>query len=69
VGLPALADPVEPFWDRPYRGVREEAIATLESSITDPAVRALPRGVGSAEQWSDNVDVLVHPARRRGSIR
>jgi hypothetical protein len=31
----------------------------LEASVTDPAVRALPRGVGSVEQWSDNVDVLM----------
>ena len=65
VGLPTVADPVEPFWDRPFCGVRDDVVALLEDSVTDPAVRALPRGVGSAEQWSDNVDVLVHAARRR----
>ncbi|NUQ33016.1 MAG: DUF4037 domain-containing protein [Dermatophilaceae bacterium] len=65
VGLPAVADPVEPFWDRPCVGVREDVVRTLEDSVTDPEVRALPRGVGSVDQWSDNVDVLMHPARRR----
>jgi hypothetical protein len=64
IGLPALDDPVKPFWDRPYCGIREDVVTLLEASIADHAVRALPRGVGSAEQWSHNVDVLVYPARR-----
>jgi Domain of unknown function (DUF4037) len=64
VGLPAVDDPVGPFWDRPYRCIRDEVVTSLEDSIADPAVRALPRGVGSADQWSDNVDVLVDPRRR-----
>lgn len=65
VGLPALDDPIEPFWDRRYRGIREAVVTVLEDSVADGVVRALPRGVGSAEQWSHNVDVLVHPGRRR----
>ncbi|GAA5034358.1 DUF4037 domain-containing protein [Terrabacter aeriphilus] len=64
VGLPTVDDPVEPFWDRPYRGVREAVVVALEEGIEDPEVRALPRGVGSVEQWSDNVDVLVDASRR-----
>ena len=64
VGLPTVDDPVGPFWDRPYQGVRDEVVARLEASATDPAVRALPRGVGSAEQRSATVDVLLDPARR-----
>lgn len=64
IGMPAVDDPVERFWDRPYLGIREAAMTGLEDSISDPTVRALPRGVGSAEQWSDNVDVLVDPGRR-----
>lgn len=63
-GLPAVADPIEAFWDRRYRGIREAVISHLENSITDRAVRALPRGVGSVEQWTDNVDVLVDPTHR-----
>jgi hypothetical protein len=58
-GLPAADDPVEPFWNRRYRGIRADVMALLDASISDAAVRALPRGVGSKEQWSDNVDVLV----------
>jgi hypothetical protein len=64
IGLPAVDDPVEPFWQRRYRGVRAGVVTSLEASITDVEVRALPRGVGSAEQRSQNVDVLVHPAGR-----
>lgn len=64
-GLPALDDPVEHFWDRPFHGVRDAAVTALVDSIRDPVVHALPRGVGSAEQWSDNVDVLVHMSLRR----
>lgn len=66
-GLPALDDPVEPFWDRPYQGVRDAAITVVADSIRDRAVRSLPRGVGSAEQWSDYVDVLTRPGRRRSN--
>jgi hypothetical protein len=65
-GLPTVDDPVEPFWDRPYRGVRGAVVELLEASVTDPVVRALPRGVGSAEQRSDNVDVLTHRGRPIG---
>lgn len=66
-GLPTVDDPVERFWDRPYRAVREEVVTVLEESIDDPAVRALPRGIGSAEQWSHNVGVLTNPSRRRAT--
>ena len=64
-GLPTVEDPVEGFWNRAYRGIRTDVMTALEESIDDPVVRALPRGVGSAEQWSSNVDVLTHPSRRR----
>jgi Domain of unknown function (DUF4037) len=63
-GLPTVDDPVEQFWDRAYRGIRIEVVEALEESIDDPAIRALPRGVGSADQWSHNADVLTDPSRR-----
>ena len=63
-GLPTVDDPVEQFWDRAYRGIRVEVVEALEESIDDPAIRALPRGVGSADQWSHNADVLTNPSRR-----
>lgn len=69
-GLPTPAAVVEPFWDRPFRTVSERVVTELEASVTDPAVRALPRGVGSVEQWSDNVDVLTRvDARAPGGFR
>lgn len=69
VGLPTVDDPVAPFWGRPYRGVREDAVTVVSDSIRDPAVRALPRGVGSAEQWSDNADLLTDARLRRQPVR
>ena len=32
--------------------------------IKDPQLLAWPAGLGSLEQWVDNVDVLAHPERR-----
>ena len=64
-GLPTPSTVFEPFWDRASRTVSERVVTDLDASVTDPDVRALPRGVGSIEQWCDNVDVLVHPERRR----
>jgi hypothetical protein len=51
IGLPTVEDPVELFWDRRYRGIRDDVVTRLEDSISDQAVHALPRGVGSVEQW------------------
>ncbi|WP_422114610.1 DUF4037 domain-containing protein [Brachybacterium sp. UNK5269] len=63
-GLPTLHPATEAFFDRPHIGIR--AIPELlADAITEPAVRALPAGVGTAEQISDNVTVLVDPAARR----
>ncbi len=49
IGLPAVDDPIETFWDRRYRSIRDDVVTRPEDSITDHAVRAQPRGVGSAE--------------------
>lgn len=46
------------------RGVRDVAGA-VRATLTDPEVLDLPAGVGSAEQISDAVRVLVDPAARR----
>lgn len=67
-GLPS-ADPVcVPFWDRPYFQVDQELVPRLLDSISDPAVRALPVGLGSIEQRTDNVDLLVHADLRRAAV-
>lgn len=48
-----------PFWDRPYRHLDEAWLASL------PAGLPLPVGIGSVEQWCDNVRVLnERPALR-----
>lgn len=63
-GLPCADAPVIPFWDRPYRTVAPDVAARLTAAIADPMVASLPAGVGSIEQWVDNVDVLARPSRR-----
>ena len=37
----------------------------LLDGIESPEVRALPVGIGSVEQQTDSVDILVRPDRRR----
>ena len=64
VGLPTAEAATEQFWNRSYRTVPAAAISILTREIGDPAVRRLPIGVGSVEQWIDNADVLSNPARR-----
>jgi len=64
LGLP-LAEPVtQPFFDRPFRVTNPDTVRLLTDAIVDPAVRQLPVGIGSVEQWCDNVDLLGHPERR-----
>ena len=64
VGLPTLDPATEPFFDRPHVGLRGLP-ELLAEEITDPAVRALRPGIGTAEQISDHVSVLVDPVLRR----
>jgi hypothetical protein len=64
-GLPAPASAVTRFWDRPFRTVDQAIGEALLAGITDPHVRGLPTGIGSIEQWTDNVDVLASPVRRQ----
>jgi hypothetical protein len=68
VGLPTVADVVVPFFDRPFRGLGPAADAVTDA-IQDPVVRALPPGVGTVEQWVDDVDVLTDPGRRVAAAR
>jgi hypothetical protein len=68
VGLPATGTATRPFHDRPFRCVTPELVPLLLDGVRDPAVRALGPGVGAIEQWVDDVDVLVHPTRRRAAV-
>ena len=63
-GLPAPDPATEGFFDRPHVGLRGLPELLVEE-ITDPAVRALRPGIGTAEQISDHVSVLVDPVLRR----
>ena len=59
--LPTVDGPVlEPFHDRPFPTVSQTAIAALTTSTLPGA----PIGVGSIDQWTDNVALLTAPARR-----
>ncbi|MET1004286.1 MAG: DUF4037 domain-containing protein [Propionibacteriaceae bacterium] len=63
-GLPTGPDVVESFFDRPFASVKASVSELLLTEVQDPLLRGLPAGVGSVEQWVDNVDVLSFPARR-----
>lgn len=68
-GLPTGPAVAEPFFDRPYVSLRASVGELLVAEIADPLVRRLPLGVGSVEQWVDNVDVLSHSGRRRAVMQ
>lgn len=69
-GLPTIdGTPTEPFFDRPFLGIRASVPDLLQRSVADPLVRALPPGVGSVEQWVDNVRMLTNAPRRVQTAR
>jgi hypothetical protein len=53
-GLPAGTQALEPFFDRPFQQVHSSVTDSLLAAITDPAVRALPAGLGTVDQWMTN---------------
>ncbi|WP_245631547.1 DUF4037 domain-containing protein [Curtobacterium ammoniigenes] len=67
-GLSTVDEPALPFWDRPYIRPNPEIVDQLRAGIREPSVRDLPLGVGSVEQRTDNVDILVSVARRRDLV-
>lgn len=61
-----LPERATPFHNRPFLVIHGDLFAAaIEATIEDDAVRRLPSGVGSVDQFVDSVDVLSHPARRR----
>ena len=69
LGLSQASVATVPFWDRPYLHPAPEISDQLMAGIEDSAVRSLPLGLGSIEQRTDNVHVLINPdARRRSTI-
>lgn len=67
-GLPAAESAIEPLFDRPFLTANAGIAAALAAGITDPVLRRLPPGLGSVEQWTDNVDLLAHPDRRATTL-
>ncbi|WP_352396697.1 DUF4037 domain-containing protein [Kineosporia sp. NBRC 101677] len=61
--------PTELLVDRPVLGIRAPVPDLLLQAVTDPLVRALPPGVGSVEQWVDNVRVLMNADHRVQTAR
>lgn len=66
--LTAVRDATIPFWDRPYVHPNPRIAAQLLEAVADPEVRELPRGRGSVDQRTDNVDVLVDPSARKSVV-
>lgn len=65
-GLPGPSrSATAPFWDRPYLHPDPAIVPALLDRVADPALRALRPGLGSAEQRTHNVALLVDPAARR----
>ena len=64
LGLPSASPAVEPFFNRPFRTTNGAIPTALRDGMSDPEVRRLPLGLGSIEQWCDNVDFLSWPQRR-----
>ncbi len=63
---PPVPESAQPFYKRPFWVIQGETIGhILHGAITDPAVQALPFGVGKVDQWVDNTDILSVPARFR----
>ena len=67
MGLPTVHPATQPFFDRPYRGLRSLVEPLLES-ITDPLLVGRDP-VGSVEQWSDSVPLLMDAERRLAATR
>jgi|SRR4051794_34244314 hypothetical protein len=64
-----LTPPLDPtprgYFDRPYRVLGADRFTdALLATVTDPAVRALPR-IGAVDQFVDSTDVLSHADRAR----
>lgn len=68
-GLPSVDTASTSFWERPYLHINPALIPGLLGEISDESVQALPRGLGSIEQRTGNVDVLVNPDHRKAHIR
>ncbi len=68
-GLTDISRATIPFWDRPYLHPDPAITSQLMGSVSDPTVRAMRLGLGSIEQRTENVDVLVDPKLRQAAVQ
>jgi hypothetical protein len=61
LGLPAGTQALEPFHDRPFQQVHASVPESLLASIADPAIRALPAGLGAVDQWMNGTAAHLAP--------
>lgn len=64
-GLAAPDRATVAFYDRPYLHPAPEIAALIRNGIADREILALPAGIGSVEQRTDSVPLLVDPMARR----
>jgi Domain of unknown function (DUF4037) len=68
MGMPTASPVCVQFWDRPYLHVHQDLTSRVLDGIDDPTVRQLGPGLGSIEQRTDNVELLLNTARRRAAL-
>jgi hypothetical protein len=52
---------ISPFYGRPFQVIHgDRFVAALDPTITDEAVKRLPRFLGNTTQWTDSTDVLSY---------
>lgn len=66
---PALSTEVTPFFNRPYLVIKGGRFAdALRAGIKAPEIKGLPKGLGSIDQVTDNVDILENLDRSKKMI-
>lgn len=69
LGLSSIEQATIPFWNRPHLHPDPGIISELLAPVGDPGLKDLRVGLGTIEQRTDNVDVLVDARRRRAIVR
>lgn len=65
----ALSTEVTPFYHRPYQVIKGGRFAdALRAGIKDTGIKGLPKGLGSIDQITDNVDILENLDRSKKMI-
>jgi Domain of unknown function (DUF4037) len=70
-GLPTTRAPLQPFFDRPYDGITDSAMAVLLAAIADEEIQRLSirSTLGPIDQWCCDEALLSDPIRRADLAR